>query len=93
MCLSTTKAGDAYLDKLNDPQVETPTDVVVELMLLMQDQYIVVPNGGMTEWVAAIQKVQNEESWEYVYSALDIQAALLFGIANDWIGLVKVIWD
>ena len=92
MCICTTRLGDERLEPLMRPDVEVPKSIAVEILLTIQDEYIVVEDGGITSWVTAIQKHRKKEHLEEI-PAEDLHATLAMMFAEDVIGVHKVVWD
>ena len=92
LCMCTTRLGDARLEPLLQPGVEMPKSTIVEILLTVQDEYIVVEDGGITSWVVAMQEYRQREHLEEI-PAEDLHAVIAKMFADDLIGVHKVVWD
>jgi len=92
MCMCTTRLGDERVEQLTHPGVEVPKSIAVEILLIVQDEYIRVEDGGITSWVAAIQEYRKENHLQEI-PAEDLHAAMAMIFAEDLIGVHKVVWD
>lgn len=92
MCMCTTRLGDERLEPLTHPGVEVPKSIAVEILLTIQDEYILVEAGGITSWVIAIQEYRRKEHLEEI-PVEDLHAVMAKMFADDLIGVHKMVWD
>ncbi len=63
LCLTTTEKGNAYCATLQDEEVEETTDTLNELLLLVQDAYVLVEDNsdidgwGLPRLIKSIKRV------------------------------------
>lgn len=62
----------------------------IEMMLSIENEFIRAEAGGITSWVAAIEKYRKEKHLQEI-EAENIQASLLWLFGNDLVGLHLVV--
>ena len=92
LCLTTTEKGNTYCDTLPDEEVEETTDTLNELLLLVQDTYVLIEdNSDIDGWVTAIDKIY-KESYDSVNPGITIDV-IIDALSKGYLGLRVVIWD
>lgn len=91
LCMTTTEKGHVYLDNLSDDEIDETTDLN-ELLLYIEDEYIVLPNNSdIDDWIKIIQKSYDDE---FIVKPNPLTKEIIIeGIQNGYIGFKVVIWD
>ncbi len=94
LVMTTTEKGHKYLEKLyenNNSQIDE-AEGLEELLLILEDEYIVIPNeSDIDVWIEAINDVYDEQ---FRASTNPLQKEhILEGIKLGYIGFKVVIWD
>lgn len=91
MCMSITYHGAEKLAKLMQPGTRMPVhSTILEILFEVENASIRVEDAGITSWVVAIQGFRKEMNYREI-PAEDIQAALLYLVGNDLIGVTMVV--
>jgi len=92
LCLIINEKGKAYCNKLPDEEVEETADTLNELLLLVQDAYVLVEdNSDIDGWVTAIDKIY-KESYDSVNPDIT-KDVIIDALSKGYLGLRVVIWD
>ena len=99
LILTTTECGDQYLEALNIAEMESPPDTFIEMMLLCQTEYVILPNPcTIVEMFQAVCEAAKEYdidyevgrlTWEPTITRKDVDRAL----DESYLAVKLVIWD
>jgi len=89
MCLTTTKKGEDVLNKLSDEEIENSVKPTTAALIIVQNDYVRVPDGSINEWYDALKKTCKDKGYKLDLTFSDFQLL----IAEGLVGLRKVVWD
>lgn len=91
LCLTTTEKGDAYCETLPDKDTEESTNPLNELLLLIQNEYVVVEEGsGIDGWILAIRRIYAEQFGNVDHGIT--KETIVEALSKGFLGLRAAIW-
>jgi len=95
LILTTTECGDLFLDALSIEDMEHPPDTFIEMLLLCQEGYVILPNPcTIVEMFQAVCEADKEydnykEGQAPKFTRKDVDRAL----DESYLAVKLVIWD